>query len=203
MVELPPALLSTEMHAKIELDSRHRGVMTLLGESVPERQFPDWSMGFRDLDATDARSSPGYSQFLNTPLTDSEFFSDRLGVRSSSPRSSGRCDRRAAPGARLPVAPSDIVQETFDRVVKASLDGYPTSGLRSVRSDSTDVAQEGGGRWASRASRMSRKTRNSRRRSSRSPGVDVWSMSRHARSRREATSPSRRAPNAPPVPLRL
>jgi len=50
--------------------------MTLLAESVPERQFPDWSMGFRDLDATDARASPGYSQFLNTPLTDPEFFSD-------------------------------------------------------------------------------------------------------------------------------
>lgn len=40
------------------------------------RQFPDWSMGFRDLKSPDVSSLPGYSKFLNTPLTGSEFSSD-------------------------------------------------------------------------------------------------------------------------------
>ena len=65
-----------DLHAKISLDPRHRGMMTLLAGSVPERQFPDWSMGFRDLNAPEAGSIPGYSQFLNTPLTDTVFSSD-------------------------------------------------------------------------------------------------------------------------------
>lgn len=65
-----------DLYAKISLDPRHRGMMTLLAESVAERQFPDWSMGFRDLNAPEARSTPGYSQFLNTALTDTVFSSD-------------------------------------------------------------------------------------------------------------------------------
>ena len=65
-----------DLHAKIALDPRHRGMMTLLEGSVPERQFPDFSMGFRDLNAPEARSIPGYSQFLNIPLTDTVFSSD-------------------------------------------------------------------------------------------------------------------------------
>ena len=65
-----------DLYARISLDPRHRGMMTLLAESVPERQFPDWSMGFRDLNAPEARSIPGYSEFLNTPLTDTVFSSD-------------------------------------------------------------------------------------------------------------------------------
>jgi hypothetical protein len=33
-------------------------------------------MGFRDLNADDVRPMPGYSPFLNTPLTGAEFSSD-------------------------------------------------------------------------------------------------------------------------------
>jgi hypothetical protein len=64
------------LYAKIGDDSRHRGVLTLLQGQVGEREFPDWSMGFRDLNAADVRSMPGYSAFLNTPLTGKEFESD-------------------------------------------------------------------------------------------------------------------------------
>jgi hypothetical protein len=41
-----------------------------------ERQFPDWSMGFRDLNSPDVLATPGYHEFLNTPLTDKQFFVD-------------------------------------------------------------------------------------------------------------------------------
>lgn len=37
------------------------------------RQFPDWTMGFQNLDSPEARSTPGYSEFLNAPLTGQEF----------------------------------------------------------------------------------------------------------------------------------
>jgi hypothetical protein len=64
------------LYAKIGHDPRHRGLLTLLQGPLAERQFPDWSMGFRDLNAADVLSTPGYSEFLNTPLTGEEFSSD-------------------------------------------------------------------------------------------------------------------------------
>ena len=33
-------------------------------------------MGFRDLNSAEVRSLPGYSEFLNTPLTGKEFAAD-------------------------------------------------------------------------------------------------------------------------------
>jgi len=57
------------LYAKVERDPRHGGVITLLQGHGEERQFPDWSMGFRDLNSPEAIATPGYSEFLNTPLT--------------------------------------------------------------------------------------------------------------------------------------
>ena len=61
---------------KIARDPRHRGLLVLLQGMLAERQFPDWSMGFRDLKAADVLAVPGYDEFLNTPLTDARFSSD-------------------------------------------------------------------------------------------------------------------------------
>jgi hypothetical protein len=60
-------------YARIHRDPRHRGLLTLLEGPLAERQFPDFSMAFRDLNAADVRTTPGYSAFLNTPLTGEEF----------------------------------------------------------------------------------------------------------------------------------
>ena len=60
-------------HARIERDSRHRGLLTLLQGPIAERQFPEWSMGLRDLRSPEVMSAPGFSPFLNTPLTGQEF----------------------------------------------------------------------------------------------------------------------------------
>ena len=60
----------------IENDRRHR-VMELLSGILPERNFPTWAMGFRDLTAAGPDAAPGFSQFLNTPLTGEEFSRDR------------------------------------------------------------------------------------------------------------------------------
>ncbi|HTE06515.1 MAG TPA: BLUF domain-containing protein [Planctomycetota bacterium] len=63
------------LYAKIALDPRHRGVLQLLQSHETERQFPDWSMGFRDLSGAAAHDIPGYSEFLNEPLTAPAFAS--------------------------------------------------------------------------------------------------------------------------------
>ncbi len=49
ILEGPEAAVAETFH-RIEGDPRHRGVLILLRQAVEERQFPDWSMGFRSLD---------------------------------------------------------------------------------------------------------------------------------------------------------
>ena len=62
------------LHAKISIDPRHRGLITLLQGHQENREFQDWAMGFQSLDAAGLRKLPGYSDILNVPLT-SEYFS--------------------------------------------------------------------------------------------------------------------------------
>jgi Sensors of blue-light using FAD len=64
------------LYEKIGEDPRHRGEITLREDSTEGRQFPGWSMGFRDLQSREARDVPGYSEFMNTPLTGREFSED-------------------------------------------------------------------------------------------------------------------------------
>ena len=61
------------LYERIAADPRHGGEITLQQGFAEGRQFSDWSMGFRDLDSPEARSDPGYSEFLNAPLTGREF----------------------------------------------------------------------------------------------------------------------------------
>ena len=61
---------------KIYDDPRHHGIITLLNGYKEHREFPDWSMGFRDLNSPEIKSLPGFSEFLNTPLTGEEFISN-------------------------------------------------------------------------------------------------------------------------------
>lgn len=61
------------IHAKIEHDPRHRNLLTLTEHMIPERQFDQWSMGFRNLSDPALRELPGYNEFLNVPLDDEGF----------------------------------------------------------------------------------------------------------------------------------
>lgn len=67
-----------DLYAKIASDPRHKGEIILLQGTTEGRQFPDWSMGFRDLTTPEAHASEavGYSEFLNAPLTGREFSGD-------------------------------------------------------------------------------------------------------------------------------
>lgn len=63
----------TATFSRISKDPRHHGIMVLAKGAVQERRFPGWSMAFRDLNLPDHQKLPGYSEFLNTPLTGAEF----------------------------------------------------------------------------------------------------------------------------------
>lgn len=48
-----------KLYSKIFEDERHTGILTLLQATIPARQFPDWSMGFRDLNSPKSERCPG------------------------------------------------------------------------------------------------------------------------------------------------
>ena len=57
----------------ISCDPRHHQMVTLLEGLVAEREFAEWTMGFCNLDAPEASHVEGYSEFMNTPLTEDAF----------------------------------------------------------------------------------------------------------------------------------
>ena len=59
--------------ARIAQDPRHVNFTTLMDAHCEEREFPDWSMGFQNLDQLDLRELPGYNTFLDSPLRSHAF----------------------------------------------------------------------------------------------------------------------------------
>jgi hypothetical protein len=68
VLEGPEEVVRT-MIRKIRLDPRHKSMLKLLEGDYDGRQFPYWHMGFRNLDTEEAKKTPGYTEFLNTPLS--------------------------------------------------------------------------------------------------------------------------------------
>lgn len=58
-----------KLYEKIQQDPRHTSIMTLVKEPIQARQFPDWSMGFQNVEKLDATELPGFSTFLNESFT--------------------------------------------------------------------------------------------------------------------------------------
>ena len=50
--------------ARIEADRRHKSIDILRAEYIQYRNFPDWSMGFANVDNLDPKTLPGFSRFL-------------------------------------------------------------------------------------------------------------------------------------------
>ena len=53
------------LYATIAVDPRHREVSTVMVEDRPERRFPDWTMGFGDVDG-DFSDVPGFNDVLSS-----------------------------------------------------------------------------------------------------------------------------------------
>ena len=62
-----------EIFRRIVSDSRHHDLITLLQAPAPERDFAEWTMGFRHLANVAGAESAGYSEFLDLPLTADSF----------------------------------------------------------------------------------------------------------------------------------
>ena len=58
---------------KIKQDPRHRGIITLLQQEHDSREFTEWAMGFKKLESEANLNVPGYSEFLDLPLTSEQF----------------------------------------------------------------------------------------------------------------------------------
>ena len=58
-----PEAAARRMYAHISQDPRHRRIITLLEEYIPERNFSDWSMGFHRLKADEASQLEGFTSF--------------------------------------------------------------------------------------------------------------------------------------------
>ena len=60
-----PAVIA--LFAKISRDPRHHHVIPLIHGPIRRRDFSNSAMAFRDINAPELRTLPGYSDFLNTP----------------------------------------------------------------------------------------------------------------------------------------
>ena len=56
-----------ELTEKIRRDPRHTDIRILLERPANAREFPDWSMGFQNLNEL-PQDVPGYTTFLDSPL---------------------------------------------------------------------------------------------------------------------------------------
>ncbi len=75
LLEGPEQAVRTTME-KIKVDPRHRSVRVLMEEETPKREFGNWSMGFKKLNAGSTVDIVGYSDFLDVPLTSDKFLLD-------------------------------------------------------------------------------------------------------------------------------
>ena len=63
-----------KIFADIERDHRHKNVDVLREEYIQYRDFPDWTMGFQNIDELDPSTVPGFTRFLEHDFR-SEYFS--------------------------------------------------------------------------------------------------------------------------------
>jgi len=64
------------LRARLESDPRHHGLAVLIDGTRPQRIFDGWTMGFREVGSQNLSDVPGYSEFLDTPLTADAFGED-------------------------------------------------------------------------------------------------------------------------------
>jgi hypothetical protein len=64
------------LYDRIARDPRHSGVLVLHEGRREQRQFEGWAMAFRDLGSDEVRAMPGYSDWLNRPLTPARLAGD-------------------------------------------------------------------------------------------------------------------------------
>jgi len=64
-----------KVFADILKDRRHKSVDKLRSEYIQYRNFPDWTMGFANVDNLDPSTVPGFSRYMERGFR-SEFFAE-------------------------------------------------------------------------------------------------------------------------------
>ena len=65
----------TELMNIIEKDIRHKNVDILRSEYIQSREFPNWTMGFQNLDTEDYSKIPGFTKLLENDFKP-EYFAE-------------------------------------------------------------------------------------------------------------------------------
>ncbi len=68
--------VTVPLYDRIRRDRRHEKVKTLFMSDVVRRDFPDWSMGFKNLNGFDVSSIVGYNDFMDQGETARAMFDD-------------------------------------------------------------------------------------------------------------------------------
>ena len=61
-----PEATVRHLYARISQDPRHHRITRLLEEYIPERNFPDWSMGYHRLTNEEMQHLDGFTSFVET-----------------------------------------------------------------------------------------------------------------------------------------
>jgi len=61
------------LSAKIAKDARHKNIVCMADGPLAVREFPDWSMGFCNVDDIDPNEVPGYTTFMDSPISAKNF----------------------------------------------------------------------------------------------------------------------------------
>ncbi|MGB8169320.1 MAG: BLUF domain-containing protein [Chthoniobacteraceae bacterium] len=64
------------LHWRIERDPRHRNIVVLLDGPVLRREFPEWTMGFKNLGDEDIQLQPGFQEMSNSLTRGGQFSMD-------------------------------------------------------------------------------------------------------------------------------
>lgn len=57
------------LYNTIAQDPRHHNILLISRQAVAERSFPEWEMGFTDINGLTPDDMPGFTDFLKAPFT--------------------------------------------------------------------------------------------------------------------------------------
>ena len=63
-----------KLFEKIKKDPRHKDVTTVIEREAPRRTFPDWTMGFRNMQQI--KGNPNYNDYISINLIPERFLGD-------------------------------------------------------------------------------------------------------------------------------
>ncbi|KXF80466.1 BLUF domain-containing protein [Enterovibrio coralii] len=61
-----------KLYCKIQQDERHTSVVVIDRSDITRRAFPDWSMGFKNLETFDSCEVRGYNTIFNKALSEKD-----------------------------------------------------------------------------------------------------------------------------------